>query len=162
MRDDRGRSVRLHGTVRWCDFDLFGAARLERSMRAGAYFQRVMGASRGGRVFDVEAVRREALDARAWLRRSIALAAACDATVVVTHFAPSLACADPRYGSQSGTASFCNADDELMAGVDLWLHGHVHARHDLQLGATRVVSRARGLAARGEDQGWRGDELIEV
>jgi hypothetical protein len=161
--DDRGRRVRVLGAVRWCDFDVFGPGRLERAMRAGAYFQRVMGATRGGVDFDAEAVRREALAARAWLREAIAAASgACDALVVITHFAPSLACADPRYGTQPGTASFCNADDDLMPGVDLWLHGHVHSRHDLRLGATRVVSQARGLARRGEADGYRDDLLIEV
>jgi DNA repair exonuclease SbcCD nuclease subunit len=160
--DDRGRRVRVLGTVRWSDFDVFGPERLERSIRAGAYFQRVMGATLGGSAFDVEAVRREAQTAREWLAASIAQPSTCDATVVVTHFAPSLACADPRYGSQPGTASFCNADEALMDGVDLWLHGHVHSRHDLRLGATRVVSRARGLARRGEADGWRSDVVIEV
>lgn len=163
LTDDRGRRVRVLGAVRWCDFDVFGPARFERALRAGAYFQRVMGATRGGVDFDAHAVRREALVARAWLRDATAAArGACDALVVVTHFAPSLACADPRYGAQVGTGSFCNADEDLMPGVDLWLHGHVHSRHDLRLGTTRVVSRARGLARRGEPDGYRDDLLIEV
>ncbi len=42
-----------------------------------------------------------------------------DATVVITHFAPSLRSADPRYGMQPGTASFCNADDDLLRRADL-------------------------------------------
>ena len=41
--------------------------------------------------------------------------------MAITHFAPSLRSADPRFGSQSGTASFCNADDELLPLADLWL-----------------------------------------
>ena len=161
--DDRGRRVRILGAVRWCDFDVFGPARFERAVRAGAYFQRVMGATLSGADFDADAVRREALAARAWLRDAIATAqGACDALVVVTHFAPSLACADPRYGAQAGTASFCNADEDLMAGVDLWLHGHVHSRHDLRIGATRVVSQARGLERRGETAGYLDSLLLEV
>jgi predicted phosphodiesterase len=161
--DSRGRRVRVLGTVRWCDYDVFGPEHRERSLRAGAYFQRVMGATRGGVAFDAQAIRREGLAARAWLQGEIAAAAdACDALVVVTHFAPSLACADPRYGAQPGTASFCNADDDLMAGVDLWIHGHVHSRHDLRLGSTRVISQARGLVRRGEADGYRADLLIEV
>ena len=42
-----------------------------------------------------------------------------DTTVVITHYGPSLQSADPRYGKQPGTASFCNADDDLMPGVAL-------------------------------------------
>jgi hypothetical protein len=163
LRDSRGRRVRVLGTVRWSDFDAFGAARRQRCLRAGAYFQNVMRATRSGQPFDAVALRREALDARAWLAAAIAAAReTCDVLVVVTHFAPSLACADPRYGSQSSTAAFCNADDDLMTGVNLWLHGHVHSRHDLRVAGTRVVSRARGLAMRDEPLGFNADGWIDV
>jgi hypothetical protein len=90
-----------------------------------------------------------------------------DKTVVVTHFAPSLLSADPRYGKQPGTASFCNADDDLLSWADLWLHGHLHCRHDYQVprpgrAPTRVVCQARGLAQKGEDLGYNSDKLIEI
>lgn len=164
-----GRRVRFLGAVRWCDFDAFGAAQRPRAMRAGAYFQRVMGATLDGRPFDAEAVRREALAGRAWLAAALAepVQGRWDATVVVTHFAPSLASADPRYGDQPGTASFCNADDELLASADLWLHGHLHCRHDYSVRQAngrqcRVVSQARGLAAKGEVHGYDAAKLIAV
>ena len=164
-----GRRVRFLGAVRWCDFDAFGAAQRPRAMRAGAYFQRVMCATQGGLPFDAQAVRREALAGRAWLANALAEPAQgrWDATVVVTHFAPSLASADPRYGNQAGTASFCNADDELLAAADLWLHGHLHCRHDYAVHQAngrqcRVVSQARGLAAKGEVQGYDAAKLIAV
>ncbi|MBE0546729.1 MAG: phosphoesterase, partial [Rubrivivax sp.] len=81
-----------------------------------------------------------------------------DRTLVVTHFAPSLKSADPRYGAQPGTASFCSADDDLIPRADLWLHGHLHCRHDYRVprpgrAPGRVVCNARGLATKGEDQG---------
>ena len=47
-----GRRIRFLGTVRWCDFNVFGPTRLASALRAGSYFQRVMGATRGGAVFD--------------------------------------------------------------------------------------------------------------
>ena len=67
--------------------------------------------------------------------------------------------ADPRYGNQPGTASFCNADDDLIPLADLWLHGHLHCRHDYRVerpGAapTRVVCQAMGLAKKGENAGF--------
>jgi hypothetical protein len=164
-----GRRIRFVGTVRWCDFELFGPARFESALRAGSYFQRVMQATLGGASFDAAAVRREALDCRAWLAQALAEPAQgqWDATVAVTHFAPSLRSADPRYGKQSGTASFCNADDELLPGAALWLHGHLHCRHDYRVAhaggdATRVVSQARGLALRAEAEGFDPDKLIET
>ncbi|MED5620876.1 metallophosphoesterase [Ideonella sp. BN130291] len=169
LSDSQGRRIRFLGTVRWCDFDLFGPAGRKKAMRAGAYFQKVMRATLGGQPFDAAAVREEALACREWLAGALAQPGdePCDATVVITHFAPSLRSTDPRYGAQSGTASFCNADDHLLPGVDLWLHGHLHCRHDYQVAhpdgrVTRVVSQARGLQAKGEPDGFQPLKLIEV
>lgn len=162
-----GRRVRFVGTTRWCDFDLFGAAKRERAMRAATYFMRVMRSTRNGQPFDAEAVRAEALTCRGWLESELRRRSAeWDATVVVTHYAPSLRSADPRYGAQPGTASFCNADDDLLAHADLWIHGHLHCRHDYDVphagGSTRVVCNARGHSVRGETEGYRGDRVIDV
>lgn len=167
LQDPRGRRVRFVATVRWSDFDTFGDAGRAKAMRAATYFTRVMRATRNGVVFDAEAVRDEALACRAWLSGALAEADdACDTTVVVTHFAPSLRSADPRYGLQPTTASFCNADDELLPLADLWLHGHVHCRHDYRVaharGDTRVVCNSRGLALRGEAQRHDPQLTIEV
>ena len=81
-----------------------------------------------------------------------------DVTVAITHFAPSLKSADPRYGARANSsASFCNADDDLLPAASLWLHGHLHCRHDYlvehERGRTRVVCNARGHARKGEAQG---------
>lgn len=164
-----GRRIRFLGTVRWCDFNLFGPSRLQSALRAGRYFQRVMGATKGSALFDAEAVREEALACRAWLASALAEDAQgrWDTTVAITHFAPSLQSADPRYGKQSGTASFCNADDDLLPGAELWLHGHLHCRHDYRVmhadgRRTRVVSQARGLADKNEADGYDARKLIEL
>jgi Calcineurin-like phosphoesterase len=169
LSGDDGRRIRVLGTTRWCDFDLFGAAQRERAMRAGEYFARVQRSTRAGQPFDAAAVRAEAQVCRGWLESALGEPAQdrWDATLVVTHFAPSLRSADPRYGRQPGTASFCNADDDLVTRADLWLHGHVHCRHAYALpragrSPARVVSQARGLAHKGEDEGWDPLRLIEV
>jgi predicted phosphodiesterase len=153
--DRNGRQIRFVGTTRWCDFDLFGPPERERSMRAARHYMKVMRATRGHVAFDATAVREEALACRSWLAQELERRApAAAATVVVTHFAPSLRSADPRYGAQPGTASFCNADDDLMPGVDLWIHGHLHCPQDYRVehvrGHTRVVCNARGHARKGE------------
>jgi hypothetical protein len=170
-----GLAVRFVGTVRWCDFGAFGEAGRARAERAGSYFQRVMRATvqdddGSEQVFDVPAVRAEAEACRRWLQEALAVPAARQGaalTVAITHFAPSLRSADPRYGRQPGTASFCNADDDLLPLADLWLHGHLHCRHDYTVPRagqrpTRVVCQARGLAARDEDQGFVPGRLIEL
>jgi len=169
LTDRAGRRVRFVGSVRWSDFELFGQARRDRAMRAAGYFMRVMRATRGGLPFDAAAVREQALACRAWLQAelSVPCQGRWDRTVVITHFAPSLRSADPRYGPQNGTASFCNADDDLLPLADLWLHGHLHCRHDYLVprgdgGSTRVVCQARGLRAKGEDAGYEASKLIEI
>jgi Calcineurin-like phosphoesterase len=164
-----GARVRFVGTPRWSDFDLFGAAQRARAQRAAGYFLRLMAAQRRGQPLDAEGVREEGLACRAWLEHQLALPAAgrWDKTVVITHFAPSLRSGDPRYGEQAGTASFCNADDDLIPRADLWLHGHLHCRHDYRVDRpgrlpARVVCQARGLVLKGEAEGHDPLRLIEV
>jgi len=169
LTDRQGQKVRFVGTIRWSDFDLFGPAKKESAMRAAAYFMKLMQSTRQGRAFDAVGVREEALACRAWLADELGQPAngRWDKTVVITHFAPSLRSADRRYGAQPGTASFCNADDDLLAHADLWLHGHLHCRHDYRVARaqrppTRVVCQARGLQSKGEAEGYDPGLLIEV
>ena len=82
--------------------------------------------------------------------------------MVITHFAPSLHSADPRYGLVPGTAGFCNGLDELMPYARLWLHGHLHAPSDYRVGHCRVVANPLGYARKNEQLGYRADFLIEI
>ncbi len=162
-----GRRIRFVGSTRWCDFDLYGPAQRQRNLRAAVYFVNVMRATLDGRPFDAAAVREEALVCRDWLEAELRRPAdGWDATVAITHFAPSLRSADPRYGAQPGTASFCNADDDLLPYADLWIHGHLHCRHDYRVahagGHTRVVCNARGHSHRGETDGYDGCFTVAV
>jgi hypothetical protein len=164
-----GRRVRFAGCTRWSDFDALGSERREQAMRAATYFMRIMGAQRAGQAFDAWGVREEALACRRWLAAELQSPGAgrWDATVVVTHFAPSLRSADPRYGQMASTASFCNADDDLIPLADLWLHGHLHCRQDYEVTrpdgtGTRVVCHARGLQAKGEPDGHDPMRLLEL
>lgn len=162
MIDDQQRRIRFLGTTRWCDFDVFGADQRDKAMRAAKYFVKVMRATRHGTAFDPAAVREESLACRAWLQTQLQQPSTADATVVITHYAPSLRSADPRYGAQPTTASFCNADDELMALADVWIHGHLHVRQDYRQARCRVISQARGLAVKGESEGYEPDRLFLI
>ena len=164
-----GQRVRVLGSTRWSDFDLFGPEQRPRAERAAEYFLRLMATTRNGQPFDAAAVREESLRCRQWLEQELQRApqGRWDKTLVITHFGPSLRSADARYGRQPGTASFCNADDDLIPRADLWLHGHLHCRHDYRVdraGRTpsRVVCNARGLAHKGEDEGFEPAWLLQV
>ncbi len=174
--DVRGRRIRFVATTRWSDFELFGSAQQARAMRAATYFVDVMRSTHHGAPFDAAAVRVEALACRAWLAAELLRVPASpdeawDATVVVTHYAPSVRSADPRYGKQPGTASFCNADDELLPHADLWIHGHLHCRQDYRVAhpdepcdslRTRVICNARGHSRKGEADHYNGLLTVEV
>ena len=143
--------------------------RSARAERAAEYFMRLMATTRAGRAFDAAAVRAQSLQCRQWLEQELQRApqGRWDKTLVVTHFAPSLKSADPRYGPQPGTASFCNADDDLLPRADLWLHGHLHCRHDYRIdrvgrAPVRVVCNARGLAHKAEDAGFDAALVLQV
>ena len=155
--DADGTRIRFVATVRWCDFDLFGDTGRATAMRAAGYYMRIMRSTRRGVAFDPEGVREEALACREWLAAELAKTGDWDRTVALTHFAPSLRSADPRYGAQPGTASFCNADDALLPFASTWIHGHLHCRHDYLVdhagGRTRVVCNARGHGRKGEAEG---------
>ena len=77
-------------------------------------------------------------------------------TVVVTHHAPSFRSLlgwEPHRPHQFKDLDWCYGSDlELLMQGDcapaLWLHGHVHANRDYQVGATRVVANPRGYPLR--------------
>lgn len=164
------RGVRFVGTTLWSDYDALAAPadpitqRLKqrhKAFRAANYYLQKMQTQRQGALFDAAAMREVALDSQQWLRT--ALEQPFDgATVVVTHFAPSLQSADPRYGITPGTAGFCNALDVLLPNADLWLHGHLHCAQDYQVGRCRVVANPLGYAAKGEQDAYRPEFLIHL
>ncbi len=165
---DGHQRVRLLGCTRWTDFDLLGTDQRLKAMRAARHVLARSAATRGGDPFDAEAARAEALACGHWLQRSLLEPAAdrWDRSIVVTHHAPSVRSADPRYGTQPSTASFCNADDALIPLADTWLHGHLHCAHDYRVthgkGQTRVVCNPRGHANRGEPESHRPKLLLDV
>jgi predicted phosphodiesterase len=159
--------VRLLGTTLWTDFDALAmnapeAQRLkarDKAFRAANYYLKKTLTTRQGEPWLAEGLRAQALECQAWLRAALAEPFE-GPTVVITHFAPSLHSADPRYGLVPGTAGFCNGLDELLPYAQLWLHGHLHAPSDYRVGHCRVVANPLGYARKNEQVGYRPDLLI--
>lgn len=164
------KGVRFIGTTLWSDFDALArlesdplkqAKAREKAFRAANYYLSKNTTLRDGAPVLAEDLRAMALDCQAWLRQ--ALAVPFDgSTVVVTHFAPSLASADPRYGLAAGTAGFCNGLDELFPLAQFWLHGHLHCMNDYLVQGCRVVANPLGYLSKGEQEAFRPHLLIEV
>ena len=161
--------VRFLGTTLWSDFDALAmhateAQRLkarEKAFRAANYYLKKTQTTRAGEPWLAEGVRAQALQCQAWLQAALATPFE-GTTIVVTHFAPSLQSADPRYGLVPGTAGFCNALDHLLPYAKLWLHGHLHAPSDYRVGHCRVVANPLGYARKNEQSGYRPELLIET
>jgi predicted phosphodiesterase len=152
----------------WTDFDALNGASLsaslagrEKAFRAANYYLRKNHSLRHGVPMLAPEVRELGLQSQAWLRT--ALSQPFDgSTVVVTHFAPSLLSADPRYGLTPGTAGFCNALDDLLPAAQLWLHGHLHCPQDYRSQGCHVVANPLGYAHKGEQNSHRPALLIHV
>ena len=162
--------VRFVGCTLWSDFEalvpLTGPLTLqlkarEKAQRAADFYLRKTGTHRHGLPFLSGAVKAQALEDQAWLRAALAQTFE-GATVVVTHFAPSLQSADPRYGRTPGTAGFCNALDDLLVHAQLWLHGHLHCAHDYHAGACRVVANPLGYARKNEQAAFQPQLTLTV
>jgi predicted phosphodiesterase len=163
-------NVRFIGTTLWADFDAFAreapdTTRMlklrEKAFRAANFYLQKTSATRRGEPMLAQQWRELALECQAWLRDALATPFE-GTTVVVTHFAPSLRSADPRYGLVPGTAGFCNALDELLPLAQLWLHGHLHCPQDWVQGGCRVVANTLGYAHKGEQQGFREGFTIDL
>jgi hypothetical protein len=164
--------VRFVGTTLWADFDalltpedLAVPARTlkqrDRAFRAANYYLQKAATTRNGQLWLAEGWRDQALVCEAWLRD--ALAAPFDGvTAVVTHFAPSLRSADPRYGLTPGTAGFCNSMDELLERAQWWFHGHLHCQQEYVERGCRVVANTLGYASKGEQEGFREELVIQL
>ncbi len=162
LHSGSGESIRLLGTTLWSDFDALAKSSAphnlakpaqpkarEKAFKAANYYLRKTGTHIRGSPMLAEQVREHALVCQQWLEA--ALRQPFDGkTVVITHFAPSLQSADPRYGLTPGTAGFCNNLDHLMPLATCWLHGHLHTPQHYRHQGCLVVANPLGYASKGE------------
>lgn len=168
------RAVRFIGTTLWSDFDALSPpspppggsltpllkAR-DKAFRAANYYLRKAGITRQGHPMLAQTVREQSLVCQSWLQQALAEPFE-GVTVVITHFAPSLQSADPRYGLAPGTAGFCNALDDLLPQAQLWLHGHLHCPSDYVKNGCRVVSNPLGYARKSEQAQFNPSLCIKI
>ena len=174
-------AVRFVGTTLWTDFDALGPTGVlsatssasttsanalaqqlkarDKAFRAANYYLKKALTTRHGELMLAEQMRDQALVCQAWLRAALN-EPFNGTTVAITHFAPSLKSADPRYGMTPGTAGFCNALDELLPLAQLWLHGHLHAPSDYMAGGCRVAANPLGYARKKEQAGFNKTLLV--
>ena len=170
--------VRFVGTTLWSDFDALAAREPDatrqmqqrgKAYRTANYYLNKNTTLKAGEPVLAEGIRDMALQCQAWLRA--ALGVPFDGkTVAVTHFAPSLLSADPRYGLTAGTAGFCNAIDDLFPLAQVWMHGHLHCFNDYVVKggdedaawSCRVVANPLGYLSKGEQAAFRANLFIEI
>ena len=177
--DAQPGAVRFVGTTLWSDYDalaLQGKAandyteqlRLRnKAFRAANFYLQKAATTRYAAPWLAQDMREQALLCQQWLRDTLATPQGQHTTTVaVTHFAPSLRSADPRYGLNPSTSGFCNALDELLDHADFWLHGHLHCPsnylHTTPTRSCRVLANPLGYARKGEQAAFLPEFCIEV
>lgn len=171
-------SVRFIGSTLWSDFESLARDEpnmtrqmqaLEKAYRAANFYLQKHTALRDGIPMLAPEIRELSLACQSWLQQ--ALTTPFDGTTIaVTHFAPTLKSADPRYGLTPGTAGFCNAMDDLLPLANLWLHGHLHCANDYvvkglrdgQPWSCRVAANPLGYADKNEQAAFQEAFVIEV
>lgn len=173
--------VRFLGTTLWSDFESLAAGErtetkrqqaLQKAFRAANFYLHKNTTRRDNQPLLAQGLRDMAIDCQRWLREAIEQPHD-GPTVVVSHFAPTLHSADPRYGLVPGTAGFCNGLDDLLVHADLWIHGHLHCPVDHTVRgqradqpdrawACRIVANPRGYSSKGEQIGFVDRCVVEV
>jgi predicted phosphodiesterase len=171
-------SVRFIGTTLWSDFESLARSEttvaeqrkaLEKAFRAANFYLSKNTTFRNGKPMLAEDIRSLAQECQSWLGNALAVPFG-GTTVTVTHFAPTLRSADPRYGMTAGTAGFCNSLDHLLPFSRVWMHGHLHCANDFLASgiedgkpfACRVVANPRGYPEKGEDKAFQEDFVVEL
>ena len=170
--------VRFVGCTLWTDFDALTGGSMgstssgnitlgeqlkarDKAFRAANFYLKKNHSLHAGQPMLAEAVREQGLQSQTWLRQALSVPFE-GTTVVITHFAPSLRSADPRYGITPGTAGFCNSLDDLLPLAKVWMHGHLHCATDYVAHGCRVVANPLGYAHKGEQASFKPNGCIRI
>jgi len=87
-------------------------------------------------------------------------------TVVIGHHAPSRQSIHPRYAHDTVmNGAFCSNLDWIMMDRDnipVWIHGHVHDKHDYVINNTRIICNPRGYPGEHSVLDFDPDLLVRI
>ncbi len=147
-----GQSVKILGCTLWTDFALHGDA--ERAMLdANLLMNDYVLVNNGALKLTPWDTRGFHEASRRWLTAELAATPADVKRVLVTHHAPTAL----ALGKRRGAVAPAYATELVGAypGLDLWIHGHTHFRHETVIAGTRLVSAPRGYVGHDGRQALR-------
>jgi Icc-related predicted phosphoesterase len=157
--------VRFVGCTLWTDYRLFGSANVAPAMRAAAQglndHRRIAWSKQPwARFRPAEALLLHSRS-RLFLRTTLQ-AEHAGPTVVISHHAPHPRSLHPKYEKDLLSAAYVSDLEDLIvaAAPELWVHGHVHASFDYQVGATRVLCNPHGYG--GENPDFDAALIVEM
>lgn len=142
--------VRFVGCTLWTDFELQGSpyqARIHAAMRMSDFRGaiKIPDAYEGIRFFRPEDSRRIHERSVRWLESELSQPFGGE-TIVVTHHAPHPRCEHASHAQSPLSPAFCSDLSWMIEKYQprLWVSGHTHASHDVDVGMTRLLSNQRG------------------
>ena len=140
------QNVNIFGCTLWTDFELFGDPRV-----FGYECQQVMSDYKKIRVspkfsklrsIDVATIHKRSVN---WLQSELE-AHVGQKNVIVTHYAPSSISLPEERKHETTSAAYASQLDSIVEKYNpaLWVHGHIHASSDYNLGSCRVLCNPRG------------------
>jgi Icc-related predicted phosphoesterase len=143
--------IEFIGCTLWTDYLYAGAAEQMRAMQwAGRRLNDHRLIANGARRWSPQDCLDEHQASRTWLTARLERRSR-HPKVVITHHAPSRRSVQSQFKDDLLTAAFASHLDELVGKAALWVHGHIHAPSDYELGGCRVIANPRGYVGLRED-----------
>lgn len=157
-------STKFVGCTLWTDFSLLGDAKGAMQIAESAITDFKLIQTSRGEWFTPQDAANLFQGSCAYLESELSKREAQN-TVVISHFPPGLETRNPRFERSPITAYFqanaCAIIEKFQPA--LWIFGHNHYSHDLQIGSTRVVSNQLGYPSEaGLIPSYRADKTIDL
>ncbi len=161
--------VRFLGATLWTDFCLLGDSLAKKNMAMHDAQQKMkdyqlirLVSSPIGRLCPRDTLAMHA-EQRTWLAERLSIPFE-GKTVVVTHMAPSVKSISAAYPEESLAPAYASRLDSFVAKADLWVHGHVHASADYEIGKCRVVCNPRGYPTQSgaQNRAFDANFVVEI